>query len=344
MTTTSRRSDSEPTIAVVGCGAITESFYLPALIASPARDKLILIDTDTERTKKMSARFGAKAAMRDHHEALSTVDGVIIAVPHHLHYSISRDFLLQGVHILCEKPLAESAVAARDMIRLAEAHQTTITVNHTRRLMPSSMKVKELLSVGTIGRVKSISYLDGGEFSWPTASGFYFDSKISRKGVLLDIGSHAVDLVCWWLNGKPRLVSSFNDSFGGIEAVASLELEHQGCTCHMRLSRLSKLPNRYRIEGENGVIEGGVYDGRTVCLVSPNGRKKIFRSQAKEDGVLKIASRLINNFLGVIRGDESPLVPAKEVLDTIELIDEAYVKAEQFPMAWYGPREVKYVA
>ena len=344
MTTTTRQVRSEPTIAIIGCGAITESFYLPALAVSPALAKLILVDTDTDRAKRMATQFGARTAIRDYREVVSAVDGVIIAVPHHLHYSISKDFLLQGVHILCEKPIAESAVAAGDMIHLAATHNTTITVNHTRRLMPSSLKVKELLSAGAIGRVKSITYLDGGEFNWPTASGFYFDSKISRKGILLDIGSHALDLICWWIDGKPRLVSTFNDSFGGIEAVASVELEYQGCTCHMRLSRLSKLPNRYRIEGEQGVIEGGVYDGRTVSLTSPGGTKKTFRSSGGEDEFSHISRRLVNNFLSVIRGDELPLIPASDVIAAAELIDEAYTNSKQLPMAWYGPREVKYVA
>lgn len=344
MTPTARHLNSAPTIAVVGCGAIAESFYFPALRDSPALNNLILIDADLDRARKASAQIGSKSAASDYREVVSNVDGVIIAVPHHLHYPISKDFLLQGVHVLCEKPLTETSDKARDLIRLAETHNATITVNHTRRLFPSYMKVKELLTTGTIGRVKSISYFDGGEFNWPTASGFYFDSKISKKGVLLDIGAHVIDLVCWWLDGKPRIISSFNDSFGGIEAVASVELEYQGCQCNIRLSRLSKLPNYYRLEGEKGTIEGGVYDARNVSLVSPDGERKIFSSRANKDGFVEISKRLISNFLSVIKGESSPLISGQDVLHSIELIDEAYLNARRFPMTWYDPRGVKHVA
>ncbi|MBM2839812.1 MAG: NAD-dependent epimerase/dehydratase [Bacteroidetes bacterium] len=344
MTIAVRHSKAAPVIAIIGCGAIAESFYFPTLSASSALDNLILVDADLDRARKASSRIGAKSSSSDYREVVSKVDGVIIAVPHYLHYPISKDFLEHGVHVLCEKPLTETPDKAHDMIRLAESHNATITVNHTRRLFPSSMKVKELLAAGTIGKLKSISYFDGGEFNWPTASGFYFDSKISKKGVLLDIGAHVIDLVCWWLGGKPHLVSSFNDSFGGIEAVASVELEYQDCRCNIRLSRLSKLPNYYRIEGENGIIEGGVYDARSVSLVHPNGERKTFSSKGNEDSFARISKRLVDNFFRVIRNESTPLVSGQDVLHSIELIDEAYQRAKQFPMAWYEPREVKHVA
>jgi len=344
MTTPSKHPAAAPRIALVGCGAIAESFYFPVLRNSPALDNLILVDANMDRARKAMALIGAKSATNEYRDVISEVEGVIIAVPHHLHYTISRDFLLQGVHVLCEKPLTETPDKTRDLIQLAAAYNTTVSVNHTRRLFASSIKVKELLTSGTIGKVKSISYFDGDEFNWPTASGFYFDSRISKKGVLLDIGAHVIDLVCWWLNGKPHLVSSFNDSFGGIEAVASVVLEHQGCQCNIRLSRLSKLPNYYRIEGEKGIIEGGVYDERSVSFISKNGEREPFTSRTEEDGFAAISRRLVGNFLSVIKGEASPLVSGQDVLHSIELIDEAYQMARRFPMPWYEPLEVKHVA
>lgn len=296
------------------------------------------MDNNLERASNVAERFQVRAYLTDYRQILGSVDGVIVATPHHLHYSISKDFLAAGVHVLCEKPLTETGAEAREIIDLAQEKGVTISVNNTRRLYPSSGKVKQLLANKEIGRILSITYFEGGEFAWPTVSGFYFNPLFSKKGVLLDLGAHVFDLLCWWLGAKPRLVSSENDSFGGCEAVASVILEHEGCRCEIRLSRLSKLPNYFRIRGDRGAIEGSVYDTKTVVLstTTPSGREKSIQLRASVSP--DISAKLVTNFLDVIRNNGEPLIPAREVLDSIELLEEAYTGATRFSMPWYDFR------
>ena len=329
-------------LAIVGCGAITETFYMPAISRYPQLLKhLVLVDTDVGRAKKIADRFRVGKILADYREVGRTVDGVIVAVPHHLHYSIAKYFLTQGVHVLCEKPLTETIAEARELVQLSKTNKVTLSVNLTRRLMPSSEKVKELLSIGAIGKVDSITYLDGSEFNWPTASGFYFNSKISRQGVLFDMGSHVLDLICWWLGGIPSVVASENDSFGGCEAVASLSLDYCGASIKVRLSRLSKLPNTYVIEGEHGSIEGMVYSGNYLTLRSDRGSKKM-KLSSDRFGMSGYALRLINNFVDVIQNGAGPIIPAEETFASIELLTEAYKKVQQFSLPWYNPQVNSY--
>ncbi len=334
---------SRPKLAIIGSGAITESFYLPAF----ARFKhtladLVLVDTDLKRAKRVGAQFGVTNCTNDYREILPLVAGVIVAVPNHLHYSISKEVLVCGVHVLCEKPLAQNGNAVRDLIRLADEHGVTISVNNTRRLMPSSVKVKELLREQRIGRILSLTYIDGNEFTWPTSSGFYFNTKLLQNGVLFDLGAHAVDLICWWLGGKPTLISSQNDSFGGCEAVAEVNLEYNGCKIQMRLSRLGKLPNYFTIAGDRGYIEGGVYDPRSIRVVEGvNGRRSsVLRLQ--EGSLSHVAKRVVENFIAVSANKTDPLIPASEVLASIELLEEAHRNARQFSMPWYNLGEFTY--
>jgi predicted dehydrogenase len=336
-------SDS-PRIAVIGCGAIAETFYLPALRALHLTEAAVLVDTNIGRADELANRFGAKRTASDFNSVVKDVDGVIVAVPHHLHFPIASVFLRQGVHVLCEKPIAESTADALEMIRLAEEHKVHICLNHTRRFMPASIKVKRLLDEKAIGRVESISYLDGCEFNWPTASGFYFDSKISTRGVLLDIGTHVIDLLSWWMGGKPEITASANDSYGGIEAYASLDLNFEGCPCSVRLSRLGKFPNTYRITGEKGYIEGGVYEGRSVNLVMASGRRSTFTGPEGQDGFPEIGKKLLTNFAAVIARKEQPLVPAREALQTLDIVDKAYRQATRISMPWYAAEEVRHVS
>jgi predicted dehydrogenase len=336
MSTHTSDAASRPAVAVIGCGAIAESFYLPALVRIPGMaEALILVDANQKRASDLAAKFGVTKTAPDYRDLLGKVRGAIIAVPHHLHFSISADFLKAGVHVLCEKPLSETAERVRDLIALAEQHHVTISVNNSRRFYPSSIAVHDLIRAGSIGKVKSITYLDGFEFDWPSASGFYFDSKISHKGILLDMGAHVVDLFCWWLGEKPRLESSENDSFGGIEAVSSVGLAWSTGRGSLFLSRLAKLVNTYTIHGELGSIVGEVYDMNSIT-VTKEGRSSIIQCKQPAGRDADIGVGLINNLLAVIDGTEAPFVPASEVLASIELIEEAYQRAVRFRMPWYA--------
>ena len=73
-------------IALVGCGAIAEAFYRPALEKRPdLLSSLILVDKNAAKAEAVRKRLGAAASASDHREVLSRVKGAIIATPHHSH-------------------------------------------------------------------------------------------------------------------------------------------------------------------------------------------------------------------------------------------------------------------
>ncbi len=325
-------------IAIVGCGAICESYYLPALKRHRELLKhLTLVDTNEQRLKTIQSTSGTRNCIKDYHEILGEVDGVIVATPHYSHHRIALDFLREGVHVLCEKPLAVTASDASEMIAQAARSGVTLSVNHIYRLYPSYKTVKKLVSGGSVGKIRSIIYVDGRDFTWPTVSGFYFD-KQSSKGVLLDQGAHALDTICWWLGCKPDVISCRTDSFGGPEAAVSVRFQHESCIGEVTLSWLAKLRNCYWIECERGNVWGGTEDwGKlTIELDSTKPRTvEVDRTTDSERILETLREGMVDNFLNVIRGRAAPLVPAIEVLESIKLIDESYAAAERFSMPWY---------
>lgn len=323
-----------PKIGLVGCGAIAESYYLPALANYPAvAQELILVDRDRSRADKLAAILKAKDLTTDFHEILNEVDGVIIALPIELHYPISLEFLSRGVHLLCEKPLAESRDKAQAMVDQARKTGAALSVNYFQRLIPAFAKVKQLLKDGTLGEPLRIEYSVGEKFDWPTVSGFYFNSNPSARGVLRDRGAHIFDHICWWLEGKPELISSFNDSLGGSDTVAQIQFKHKSCFGEVKLSWLSQFPCRFVVQGRDAKVEGDVYDYQTVILTNNSGLKK--RLKLETIGKLGIGSKIVSNFISVIKQNEKPLVDGGDVLDSIQFIDECYEKAAQFSMPWY---------
>ncbi len=331
-------SGDAPRIAVVGCGAIAEQFYLPALARHAAvRERVVLVDSNTARLRAMAEKFGMRHMLRSHTRALreQAVDGVIVATPHHLHYPIAMDYLKQGVHVLCEKPLTIVPQEARDMVAQASASGVTLSGNYTQRVFPSSRKIKELLNSGALGKLRTISYVWGSEFTWATASGFYFNTKESPRGALLDRGTHAIDLICWWLGAPPRLVESRNDSAGGTEAVAHVQMEHEGCRIDVHISWLSKLSNQVTIEGEHGTITNGIDAWWKLPIAWHTGKREtLYFAQETDTHFGYSGPEVVDNFLDVIRGAANPLIPAADVLPSIDLIEEAYQRATRFNLPW----------
>jgi predicted dehydrogenase len=299
----------------------------------------LLVDPDQERASELAARFGASGTASDYRDVLDRVDGAIVAVPHHLHQPISLDCVRQGLSVLCEKPLAEEPGAAREVIEAAAAHDAALMVNQTRRLFPASRLVRQWLAEGRLGELRHIDYTMGEPFDWPAATPSYFGARHGGKGVLLDTGAHIVDLVCWWLGGRPELVDFHDDSFGGTEAVADLEMALGGCRAHVRLSWLSKLSNRYRIVGDRGIIEGGAYDWGFFHHAEGGGAPRKVKAVSGHVGFEEFASRLIENFVAVLGGRAEPLVPASEVLPSLEVMDECYARRTRFDMPWHAAWE-----
>jgi predicted dehydrogenase len=332
-----------PRIALVGCGAIAESFYMPVLAGDRAlRKNLILVDKDEIRAASLAEKYGVANWSTDYAKVVSKVEGAVIATPPHLHYEMVMAFLRAGTHVLCEKPLAESRRHVDEMIKLAGENKVEILVNNTRRLFPSYRKVKELIASGAIGRVKSVQYYEGAEFSWPTVSGFYSNAKAAGpKGVLLDRGAHVLDLICWWLEAKPNLLSYYDDSFGGCEALATVRFEFEMGQGEVMLSWFNRLQNCYVIQGERGFIEGEISDWQRLTMKSDTeGRLQdlVLRPRVSESD---FANQLLDNFRGVLAGEDKPIVSAAGVADSIAWIEECYANRRRFEMPWMNGKRGK---
>jgi len=333
-----------PTVAVVGCGAIASMWHVPALVRHPGvRERLLLVDQDLDRARELAQVFDVASVAADYRDVLGRVDGVVIALPHHLHYRTALDCLRAGVHVLCEKPLAESAAEVAELVAAAEQAHVTLAVNNTRRLFPPSRKVHELLSEGAIGPVRFLGYYDGAKYAWPSASGFAFGLRGTGKGVLLDVGPHVLDLVCWWLGRQPQVTAYADDSLGGSEAVAKLSFTDGKTHGEVHLSWLAKLRNGFRIEGEAGYIVGSTSDWHAVELASRSGKRTLIPLNSRIRTTSDAGRLVVENFLDVIRSGRPPLVSAQDVAPSIAMIEECYARRRRFDMPWHDAwKQIRY--
>lgn len=332
----------DPVIAMIGCGAISEIFYLPALQKFPSIMKnMILIDPSIERLNQLANDFSIEQTYLSHKHLLDDgIDAVIVTAPNQFHHSIAVEFLKRRIPVLCEKPLSITSDNAKNMVNVAHDNNVLLLTNYQRRLYASYQKVEELIKSRALGEPLELSYSEGQKYSWPIVSGSRFDTKISNRGVLLDRGAHVLDTVYWWLGGKPKTKESQNDSFGGCEAVAHVDFEYENCKGQIKLSLLGNLPCVYQIKCERGIIEGDIYDFRNLWIKENGQEKKLIKLKTKEKSYTDFGMTIVSNFINVLKGKEEPLITGSDVLESIGWIDECYEKASRLTMPWYENLEI----
>ena len=206
------------------------------------------------------------------------------------------EFLSRGVPVLCEKPLAESADKAREMVESGPQDGSCPGDElSTAPLAAVCKSERNDCGADLLENRYRIKYHVGEVFTWPTVSGFYFNSIGSGRGVLRDRGAHVLDHICWWLGGKPKVISSQNDSFGGSEAVAYVQFEHNKCVGEVKLSWLSSFPCRFVVEFERGSIEGEVYYPQSILLKTGSSPAK--RVKLKSENYATLGHRMVANFI-----------------------------------------------
>ena len=323
-------------IAVVGCGAIARSFHLPALAAIPGvADRLIVVDPDPGRVAAAQQEFRASRAATDHRQVLREADAAIVAVPQEFHVEVAMAFLRAGVPVLCEKPLATTLDEAKGLVAAADAAGVVLAVNNTRRFYPAVRAAREWIRSGRLGPIRRVEIHEGASFNWPLASGSTFGKGGTGKGVLQDVGAHALDMICSWLGERPRITRYLDDAMGGSEAVARVEFAGDGYAGVVHLSWLSRLPNAFRVAGEQATLEGSILAWDAIRLTAPGGRSRTVRLRPDVRSFPRVRDHVIANFLGAVRGECQPAVAGRDVLPSIAMIEECYRRREGFPMPWF---------
>lgn len=327
-------------LAVIGCGAIAESFYLPVLAADAAlRGNVWLVDPSVDRATALAGMFGfdPKKVAASVADLPDDVRAAVNATPSHLHVATTLPLIERGVAVLVEKPFAEYADDARALLAAAAQRGSLLSVNQFRRLGPSYELAREWIRSGRIGTVRSVKWAEGHKFEWPTQSGFNFRRpwpKGRPRGCLLDVGIHVLDIIHWWLDEELKVERAYLDGYGGPEAFVNASLRSSTAAITFSVSFLEKLENRYVVEGDKGSIRGFTGDFDALEYKPAGGRWS--RVTAPGDAAyLTIAKRMVDNLVGMANGTAQPLVSAESTLRVIAAVDSIYEVAQSDLPAYY---------
>ncbi len=325
-------------LAVIGCGAIAEGFHLPAVLdvlGDPGA--VTLVDPDLDRARALGAGAGITDVASSHADVLDRVDGAIIASPHPTHVPIALDLVDAGVGVLCEKPLGTSVEEVRRLEEAAAARGVVVAVNQTRRFIPAVREIARTLeSIDHRGGLE-VEVREGDQFDWPAATPAMFGARSGGRGLLLDIGAHVLDLMVHWFGPDLEVTSYRDDSFGGSEASAEVELEGDGLEILIRLSWLAKQRNDYLFRSSAGVLRWGVYDLDAVEWMPSGGGTQTRRVPAPRS-YNDLAPEVLKDFLEALNSGGRAAVGPSDVLPSMRLMDACYDQRTRFELPWHDFR------
>ncbi|MBA4136252.1 MAG: oxidoreductase [Opitutus sp.] len=126
------------------------------------------------------------------------LDGIVIATPNMLHAEQTIAALRSGKAVFCQKPLARTGRETRDVVAAARAADRLLHVDLSYRFHTGMQRIRDLVASGRLGRIYAVEACFHNAYG-PDKPWFY-DSRLSGGGCLLDLGIHLIDLALWCLD------------------------------------------------------------------------------------------------------------------------------------------------
>ena len=322
-------------VALVGCGAVSRQNLLPVLAGHEGVALQALVDRDEARASEMAAAYGVPRVLTDVAELdRQEVDAVVLATPPAHHAAATIALATKGLHVLVEKPMATSAADACAMTRAADDHGVVLSVGLYRRFLPAVPLLRDLVGRQEFGRPFSVDAEEGGAYGWPLASLDGLTRAAGGGGVLIDLGSHLIDVILYVLEGVPRLERYADNSRGGIETDcelhASVERPTDTIPLRLELSRTRELRGSIRVSCEHAVLEllRGNFTEILVHHRNPESQPavRLAASWPRQTAFIGYEAfrREIDDWLDAIAARRQPILSGRSVVPVVALIEAAY--------------------
>jgi len=111
-------------VGIIGCGGIANGKHMPSLSKLDNVEMVAFCDIKEERASKAAKDYGVDGAKtyNDYRKLLEdkNIDVVHVCTPNKSHANITVDALEAGKHVMCEKPMAKTAIDAKRMLDAAK--------------------------------------------------------------------------------------------------------------------------------------------------------------------------------------------------------------------------------
>lgn len=265
-------------------------------------------DIDEIKGRSVAAETGSRF-FANYRELVGMVDALSIAVPTAKHYEISRYSLLQGKHILVEKPITEKIWQAKRLIDLAEKNNLILQVGHLERFNPALKSIS--------GYIKKPGFIEAERIS-------PFTDRSTDIDVVLDLMIHDIDLILYFVQSPIVRVQAIGVPVlsDKVDIANARVLFESGCVANITASRASMTRVRkIRIFQEDGYfsidfINRNIKLVRMVPSSGAGGKELSGELLETEQGDPLLEE--ISEYISSVRSGKRPRVSGYEGLQALE--------------------------
>lgn len=325
--------------AVIGCGFFAQN-QLHAWRDLEGVEIVALCDRDVTRLAESAARFGIARVYQDAQEMLAAeaLDFVDIATTVASHRPLVELAAAAGVHVICQKPFAETMDDARAMVAACEAAGVTLMVHENFRWQSAVRAAIGALRAGEIGQpfFGRVSFRSG----YDVYAGQPYLATDPRF-IIQDLGIHILDISRALFGDVARISATtrrVNTAIRG-EDVATMLLEHQGgvtsvvdCSYATRRSPETFPQSLLEIDGAEGTLR--LDAGYRLTVQNRAGAREIDVAppllpwaERPWHNIQESVLLIQKHFVECLASGAAPETSGADNLRTLALVEAAYASA-----------------
>lgn len=284
-------------------------------------------DDNEERGNEAATQYNTSFYM-DYEDLLNQpLDAVVITSENSKHYEHVVAAAKKGKHILCEKPLAHTAEAARAIIDVCKEHHVILQTAFPVRFSTPVMNAKKIIESGQLGNIVAIKGTNRGS----NPGGWFIDPEKSGGGAVIDHTVHVVDIMRWYMEAEVKEVYAEIGNLiseDDIDDAGLLTMEFDNnvfATLDCSWSRNKSYPTwgdvTLEIIGTNGSLSVDAF-AQKMDVYNHKGAKWNFWGDDMDKA-------LVTDFITSVREGKSPSITGEDGFKALNVALAAYESSEK---------------
>lgn len=309
-------------LGLVGAGRIAAT-YAEVLADSDVAEVVGVADPVAEAALAVAAELGCPS-FADHVELAEATgpDAVVVCAPPATHAELATWFLERRTPVLCEKPFALDRAEAEAIQAAAARTGTLVTMAAKFRYVDDVIRAKHILDSGILG---DLLVFENAFTSRVDMRGRWnADPEVAGGGVLIDNGTHSVDIVRYFLGpvAEVMAVEGKRAQHLAVEDTARVFLRSADGvigTIDLSWSLDKSLEHFLWIYGSEGEIRVGWRSSQFRQVTNPSWVE--FGSGYDKAAAMRGS---VENFCLAVAGREPLLITAEDAIASVAVIEQAY--------------------
>lgn len=325
--------------AIMGLGMYAD-VILPRFAECRHSRVTALVSGSMDKARRYAARYGVSERGLYTYDTFDTirdnpdVDIVYVILPNGMHHEYTLRAAAAGKHVMCEKPMANTAAEAEAMIAACRAADRKLMIGYRSHFEPNNREAMRIARSGELGRLSVVTAETGFNIGDPTQ--WRLNRALAGGGSLMDIGIYSLQAARYLTGEEPVAVSAMESTdrtdirFREVEDTINFMLKFPSGVVADCVSSYGSNHNRYRVVGKDGWLDAEpatAYAGNRLRLRLRKGGQTV--DHPAPALATNQFSGMLDHLSQCVMTNAEPIVSGEEGLRDMRIIEAIYTSARE---------------